>query len=109
MKRITPFLWSIALIVVLGLGIYAGHKVTAAYKDTELMDVRAALETAQASLAEVNVELAFWKMTMRGLAEGKQLEGIDLNGQSGIQKITRIPTNATTGFDDVFRRPNVKD
>lgn len=81
MKRITPFLWSIALIVVLGLGIYAGAKVTAAYKDTELMDIQAALETANASLAEVNVGLAFWKSTLRGLADGKQLEGVDLKGR----------------------------
>jgi rare lipoprotein A len=58
MKRITPFLWSIALIVVLGLGIYAGAKVTKANKETELMDVRAALEAAQASIAEANIELA---------------------------------------------------
>jgi rare lipoprotein A (peptidoglycan hydrolase) len=57
MRRITPFLWSIALIVALGLGIYAGHSVTAAYKDAELMDLQAAVETANASLAEANIEL----------------------------------------------------
>jgi hypothetical protein len=74
-------IWSIALIVVLGLGIYAGHKVTAAYKDVEIMDARAALETERASLADANVELAFWKSTLRGLAEGGQLEGIDLKGR----------------------------
>jgi len=58
MKRIMPILWSIALIVALGLGIYAGYKVTAANKDTEMMDLRAQVETANASLADVNTELA---------------------------------------------------
>lgn len=86
MKRITdelPWLitYCLLLIAALGLGIYAGHKVTAAYKDTEIMDVRAALEAAQASLADANVELAFWKVTLKGLAEGNQLAGVDFNGR----------------------------
>jgi len=102
-------IWSIALIIVLALGIYTGAKVTTAYKDVELMDVRAALEVAQASLAEANVELAFWQTTINGLAEGRQLEGAELNGRPSIQKITRIPADATTGFDDVFRKPCVED
>ena len=76
MKRITPMLWSIAVILALALGIYAGAKVTTAYKDVELMDARAALETANASLAEANVELAFWKSTMKGIVEGGQLAEI---------------------------------
>ena len=75
MKRITP-LPCIVIILFLFLGIYAGHKVTAAYKDTDLMDVRAALETANASLAEANEELAFWKNTLRSLANGDQLKEI---------------------------------
>lgn len=49
--------WAIAVILALGLGIYAGHKVTVAYKDVDLMDLQAQLETANASLAEANVEL----------------------------------------------------
>lgn len=57
-------IWSIALILALGLGIFAGHSVTAAYKDVELMDVRAALETANASLADANIELAQNKATV---------------------------------------------
>jgi len=77
-------LWIIILILTLGLGIYVGHKVTAAYKDTEIMDVRAALETANASLAEANVELAFWQTTIKGLAEGKQLEGAELKGRLSL-------------------------
>ena len=81
MRRVTPFLWAIAVILALGLGIYTESKVTAAYKDTELMDIRAALETANASLAEANVELAFWQTTIKGLAEGKQLEGAELKGR----------------------------
>jgi len=43
------------------------------------MDIQAALEAAQASLAEANIELAFWQTTIRGLAEGRQLEGAELN------------------------------
>jgi uncharacterized protein HemX len=78
MKDIERFAWAIAVILALGLGIYAGHGVTAAYKDIELMDIHAQLETAQASLAEANVELEFWKTTMKGLAEGRQLEGVDI-------------------------------
>jgi len=84
MRRVTPFLWVIAIILALGLGIYTGSKVTAAYKDTEIMDVRAALEVAQASLAEANVELAFWQTTIKGLAEGKQLAGAELNGRPSL-------------------------
>ena len=83
MKRITPLL-CIVIILFLFLGIYAGHKVTAAYKDTDLMDVRAALETANASLAEANVELEFWQTTIKGLAEGKQFEGAELNGRPSL-------------------------
>ena len=77
-------IWSIALIVALGLGIYAGAKVTAAYKDTEIMDIQAALEAAQASLAEANIELAFWQTTIQGLAEGRELERVELNGRPSV-------------------------
>ena len=88
MRRISDLiygiLWIIILILTLGLGIYVGHKVTAAYKDTELMDIRAALETANASLAEANVELEFWQTTIKGLAEGKQFEGAELNGRPSL-------------------------
>ena len=76
MRRVTPFLWVIAIILALGLGIYTGSKVTAAYKDAEIMDVRAALEVAQASLAEANVELAFWQATLRRVVEGDQITEI---------------------------------
>jgi len=79
MRRVTPFLWVIAVILALRFGIYTGAKVTTAYKDVELMDIQAALEAAQASLAEANIELAFWQTTIKGLAEGRQLEGAELN------------------------------
>jgi len=71
-------MWILTLIVVLAFGIYAGHSVTAAYKDTEIYDLQAQVETANASLAELNVELAFWRDTMRGLAEGGQFAGVDI-------------------------------
>lgn len=73
--------WCITLIVVLVFGIYAGHSVTEANKDVEIMDLQAQLDTANASLAEANTELAFWQSTIRGLAEGRQLEGAELNGR----------------------------
>jgi rare lipoprotein A (peptidoglycan hydrolase) len=56
MKRLSWFAWSIIVILTLGFGIWAGHSVTAAYKDTELMDIQAALEAAQVALTELNVE-----------------------------------------------------
>jgi len=58
------FIWAAGVMLALGLGIYAGAKVTAANKDVEIMDIQAALETAQASLADVNAELAQNKATV---------------------------------------------
>ena len=84
MKHLTWFAWLIIVILAIGFGIYAGAKVTAANKDTEIMDIQAALEAAQASLAEANVELAFWQTTIKGLAEGKQLAGAELNGRPSL-------------------------
>jgi uncharacterized protein HemX len=66
MKRITPFLWSIAIVLALGLGIYAGAKVTAAYKDAEMMKVMAQLDHAKE-------ELSFWQATLRRVVEGDQV------------------------------------
>jgi len=66
MRRVTPILWSIAIILALGLGIYAGHKVTAAYKDAEIAAMRAKMEQA-------NEDLAFWQATLRRIVEGDQI------------------------------------
>jgi uncharacterized protein HemX len=66
MRRVTPFLWAIAVVLALGLGIYAGHKVTAAYKDAELAAMRAKMEQA-------NEDLAFWQATLRRVVEGDQV------------------------------------
>ena len=66
MRRVTPFLWVIAIILVLGLGIYTGSKVTAAYKDAELTRLSMQLDRA-------NDELAFWQATLRRVVEGDQL------------------------------------
>ena len=84
-KRLSELSWSIVVILMLGFGIWAGHSVTQAIADTELMDARAALETANASLAEANIELAFWKNTLRSLADGKQIEGVDLKGRPSTE------------------------
>ena len=74
-------LWGIVVILTLAIGIYAGYKVMQAISDIKIMDLEAALETANASLSEANVELAFWKSTLRDLANGVQLEGVDLKGR----------------------------
>jgi len=66
MQRVMPFLWVIAIILVLGLGIYTGSKVTAAYKDAELTRLSMQLDRA-------NDELAFWQATLRRVVEGDQL------------------------------------
>jgi len=47
----------ISICLALGFGIFAGHEVTAANKDVEIMDLKAEVETANASLAEANIEL----------------------------------------------------
>jgi len=81
MRRISDLiygiLWIIILILTLGLGIYVGHKVTAAYKDTEL--TRLSMQSDRA-----NDELAFWQTTIKGLAEGKQFERAELNGRPSL-------------------------
>jgi len=66
MKDTERFAWAIAVIVGLGIGIYAGHSVTAAYKDAELAAMRAQVEQA-------NDELAFWQATLRRIVEGDQV------------------------------------
>jgi hypothetical protein len=66
MRRVTPILWAIAIIVALGLGIYAGHHVTTAYKDAEIATMRAKMEQAKE-------DLAFWQATLRRIVEGDQL------------------------------------
>jgi rare lipoprotein A (peptidoglycan hydrolase) len=64
MKRFSWFAWAIVVILALGFGTWAGHSITAAYKDVEIMDAWAALEAAQASLADANVELEQNKATV---------------------------------------------
>jgi hypothetical protein len=68
----------IVILVIIGISIFAGHSVTAANKDVEIMNLQSQLETANASLTEANVELAFWKDTMNRLAEGEQFAGVDI-------------------------------
>jgi uncharacterized protein HemX len=66
MKNLERFAWAIAVVIALGLGIYAGHRVTAAYKDAELVAMRAKVEQA-------NEDLAFWQATLRRIVEGDQV------------------------------------
>jgi hypothetical protein len=51
----------------------------------EIMDLQAQLGTANSSLTDANIEAAFWRDTMKGLAEGGQLEGVDLKGRPSKQ------------------------
>jgi len=74
MRRITPMLWSIAIILALALGIYAGAKVTAANKDAEVTAMRAQMEQA-------NEETAFWRATLKMIVDGGQAEGVNLAGR----------------------------
>jgi len=66
MKNLERFAWAIAVVIALGLGIYAGHHVTAAYKDAEIAAMRAKVEQA-------NEDLAFWQATLRRIVEGDQV------------------------------------
>jgi len=98
-------IWSIAVIIALGLGIYAGHSVTQAIADTELMDAQAALETANASLAEANIELAFWQATLRRVVEGDQTKEPELNGKPMSEKDKKYFFGGHSGFSDIFTLP----
>jgi len=66
MKDPERFAWAIAVMISLGLGIYAGHHVTAAYKDAEIAAMRAKMEQA-------NEDLAFWQATLRRIVEGDRV------------------------------------
>jgi uncharacterized protein HemX len=80
-KAWAAFAWAMSVILALGIGIYAGAKVTAANKDVELMDVEAERDAARDDLADAIKERDFWRWTLKGLAEGGQLEGVDLKGR----------------------------
>jgi maleate cis-trans isomerase len=74
-------IWSIIVILTLAIGIYAGYKVMKAISDVNVMDLEAELETANASLADANVELEFWQNTMTRLSNGEQFPGVDLSSK----------------------------
>ncbi len=65
------FVLSIAVLMSLGAGIYVGHKVTQAGHEKEIAEITARMNKA-------NEETRFWQTTLRGLAEGGQLEGVEL-------------------------------
>lgn len=81
MKDIERFAWAIAVIIALGLGCYAGFKIEKAIADIEIMDLQAQLETTNASLADANIELAFWRDALTALVQGNQLKGVNLKGR----------------------------
>jgi len=75
MKKYSMFMWAITVLLSVFIGLYAGHQISRAISDIKIMDLQVQLETANAALADANIELAFWKSTIRGLAEGEQLTG----------------------------------
>ena len=70
------FIWCVGLLVFLSFGLWAGARIIENAKMMEVADLQAQLETERASLAEVNVELEFFKSTLKLLAEGDQLKEI---------------------------------
>jgi NAD(P)H-dependent flavin oxidoreductase YrpB (nitropropane dioxygenase family) len=81
MENLERFAWTIAVIITLGIGIYAGYKITAAIKDPQIIKLEEELKVVEKKTAKANAEQAFWQETLRGLAEGGQLEGVDFKGR----------------------------
>ena len=69
MKRLSWFAVSILVIIVLTFGMWAGHRITAAYKDVEIMNAQVQLDAAKK-------ETAWWQGVLTRLAEGGQIEGV---------------------------------
>ena len=70
-------IWSIALIVALGLGLWGGLAIARGYDKPEITRLQNELDNAKN-------ESDFWKVTLHGLAEGKQFEGVELNGRPSV-------------------------
>ena len=64
MRRVTPFLWAIAVIVALGLGIIVGARVIAGVAEHEAKIMRAKFDVAIAERDEALAELAQNKATV---------------------------------------------
>ena len=64
MRRVTPFLWAIAVIVALGLGIIVGARVIAGVAEHEAKIMQAKLDDAIAERDEALAELAQNKATV---------------------------------------------
>jgi len=58
MQRVTPFLWAIAIIIALGLGIIVGARVIAGVSEHEAKIMQAKLDAAIAERDEARAELA---------------------------------------------------
>jgi len=64
MKRVTPFLWAIAVITALGLGIVVGARVIAGVSEHEAKIMQVKLDAAIAERDEALAELAQNKATV---------------------------------------------
>jgi hypothetical protein len=78
MKDLGRFAWAIAVIISLGIGSYAGHKITAAYKDPDIDRLTIELDAARKNVKKAKTGEDFFKQTLKMLAEGGQLEGVDI-------------------------------
>jgi rare lipoprotein A len=98
MKRYDYFILAIAVLLGVGIGIYAGHRVTAAYKDTEISDLRAQVETASASLAEAAIELVQYQQSKERMIAWAGLASFYADAHHGklTSSGTRFDMNAFT-------------
>jgi hypothetical protein len=68
-------------LVVLMLGLWAGWAIAGGYYKPEIARLNNKLDAAKEELLASIGETRFWQSTLRGLADGKQLEGVDLKGK----------------------------
>jgi hypothetical protein len=88
MKRddsIIFFLFALGVVLALGIGIMAGHKITAAYKDPDIDRLTIELDAAKKHAGKANDGEDFFKQTLKMLVEGGQLDGVDLKGRPSTQ------------------------
>jgi uncharacterized protein HemX len=78
MKDLERFAWALAVVIALGIGSYAGHKITAAYKDPDINRLTIELDAAKKKTTKAKTGEEFFFQTLKMLAEGGQLEGVDI-------------------------------
>jgi hypothetical protein len=71
-------------LVVLMLGLWAGWAIAGGYYQPEIARLNNELDAAKEASFKASKETGFWKNTLRSLANGKQLEGVDLKGKPSV-------------------------